>query len=113
MSKTMKLFTKTTAALVGTALLVTAAPASAQGGISSVSDLLNKVRSDAAQTESENRQREAQFRQRRDQQSALLSKARGELATLERQARSVQSTFDSNQGRIDSLTEQLLSLIHI
>ncbi len=107
MSKTMKLFTKTTAALVGTALLVTAAPASAQGGISSVSDLLNKVRSDAAQTESENRQREAQFRQRRDQQSALLSKARGELATLERQARSVQSTFDSNQGRIDSLTEQL------
>ncbi len=101
----MKIFTKTTAVVMGATLLMSAVPASAQ--INSISELLNKVRSDSAKTEQENRAREAEFRQRRDQQSALLSQARGELAALERKARSVQSTFDANQGRIESLEGQL------
>jgi len=54
--------------------LLSAAPASAQ--INSISDLLNKVRSDSAATEAANRDREAKFRQRRDQQAGLLAEAR-------------------------------------
>jgi len=55
----MKFFTKTTAALVGSAVMLSAVPASAQ--ISSVGQLLDKVRQDAAKTAQENREREAKF----------------------------------------------------
>ena len=105
MSNKMKLFTKTTAAFVGAAVMLSATPASAQ--INSISDLLNKVRTDSAKTEAENRDREAKFRQRRDQQSGLLSQARGELAQLERKAASVQSSFDANGRTISRLEGEL------
>ena len=101
----MKFFTKTTAALVGSAVMLSAMPAAAQ--INSVGQLLDKVRQDAAKTAQENRDREAKFASRKNQQSALLSTARGELAALERKANSVQSTFDANQGRISRLEGQL------
>ena len=45
----------------------------AQGGINSVSDLLNQVRTDSANTEAENRNRVAKFRQNRHQQAALVA----------------------------------------
>ena len=105
MDNKMKFFTKTTAALVGSAVLLSAMPASAQ--ITSVSGLLDKVRQDAAKTAQDNRDREAKFASRKNEQSALLSQARGELASLERKANSVQSTFDSNQNRITRLEAQL------
>ena len=105
MSNKMKLFTKTTAAFVGAAVMLSATPASAQ--INSISDLLNKVRTDSAKTEAENRDREAKFRQRRNEQSALLSQARGELAQLERKASSVQSSFDANGRTISRLEGEL------
>ena len=105
MENKMKLFTKTTAALVGSAVMLSAMPASAQ--ISSVGQLLDKVRQDAAKTAQENRDRESKFAARKNQQAALLSQARGELATLERKANSVQSTFDGNQSRITRLEGQL------
>ena len=56
----------------------------AQGGINSIGDLLNQVRNDSAKTEVENREREAKFRQRRDQQAGLLTSYRAELRKLER-----------------------------
>jgi len=105
MSNTMKLFGKTTAAIMGAAMMFTAVPASAQ--ISSVGSLLNDIRNDAAKTEQENRAREAAFRQKRDQQAGLLNQAKGELGALEAKARSVQSTFDGNQRQIDGLEAQL------
>ena len=105
MDNKMKFFTKTTAALVGSAVLLSAMPASAQ--ITSVGGLLDKVRQDAAKTAQENRDREAKFAARKNQQSSLLSQARGELATLERKANSVQSTFDGNQNRITRLENEL------
>lgn len=101
----MKLFTKTTAVLMGASLMFSVAPSSAQ--ITSIPDLLNKVRTDSAKIEQENRAREAEFRQRRNEQAALLSAARGELAALEGKARRVQVTFDANQGRIDALEGEL------
>ncbi len=102
---TMKFFTKATAAVIGSAVLLTAIPASAQ--ITSVNDLLNKVRQDAAKVEQENRQREAQFRQRQSEQQTLLQQARGELAALERQAANVERTFAANRNVIDGLKGEL------
>ncbi|WP_026941667.1 MotA/TolQ/ExbB proton channel family protein [Hellea balneolensis] len=101
----MKFFTKSTAAFVGAAVLLSAAPASAQ--INSISDLLNQVRSDSAKTEAENRDREAKFRQRANEQTAMLGEARRELAQLERKAASVQSTFDANGNTIARLEGEL------
>ncbi len=105
MSKTMKIFTKTTAVALSAAVMFSAVPASAQ--INSISDLLNKVRSDSSKTAADNQAREQKFRQRAGEQSALLSSARGELASLERKASSVQSNFDSNQRTIDRLEGEL------
>lgn len=105
MSMTMKFFTKATAAVIGSAVMLSAVPATAQ--ISSVDDLLSKVRQNADKTEQENRQREAKFRQERDQQQALLAEARGELQALENQAAVVERTFAGNQETIDGLKADL------
>lgn len=105
MSNTMKLFGKTTAAVMGAAIMFTAVPASAQ--ITSVGSLLDQVRNDAAKTERENAAREATFRSKRDQQAGLLNQAKGELNALEAKARRVQGTFDGNQRSIDKLEAQL------
>lgn len=105
MGKTMNFFTKTAVAAVAATAMLSAAPASAQ--ISSIGDLLNKVRADAAATRAENQKREAEFRAKAGEQAALLASARAELAALERQARQVQTTFDRNQGTIDNLTDEL------
>jgi biopolymer transport protein ExbB len=100
----MKTFTKTIAVALG-ATMMFAAPA--QGQINSVNDLLQKVRQDATKQASENAAREAEFKSRRDQQASRLAQARAELATLERQARAVQSTFDANQNQVIGLKAQL------
>ena len=105
MSKTMKIITKTAAVALSAAVMFSAVPASAQ--INSISTLLDQVRSDSAKTASENQAREQKFRARAGEQSGLLSSARGELASLERKASSVQSSFDANQRTIDRLEGEL------
>jgi len=100
----MNIFVKTAAAVTGAAMLM-GAPASAQ--ITSIDQLLNQVRQDAAKTEQENREREARFSQNLSTQSAELAKARSELASLERQARAAQVGFDRNQNRISNLEDLL------
>ena len=104
MRKHMNIFAKTVAAATGAALLM-GAPATAQ--ITSIDQLLNQVRNDAAQTERENREREQAFQSRVNEQSQLLNEARRELAALEAQARTVQRSFDGNRGRIENLEKEL------
>ena len=101
----MKIFSKVTVAALSAAVLFAATPASAQ--ITSVSALLDKVRQDAAKVDQENRQREQAFRQRANQQEALLGQARGELARLEGQARQVEQSFAANRAEIDRLEGEL------
>ena len=101
----MKIFSKVTVAALSAAVLFTAMPASAQ--ITSVSALLDKVRQDAAKVDQENRQREQAFRERANQQEALLGQARGELARLEGQARQVEQSFAANRAEIDRLEGEL------
>lgn len=103
--KTMKLFTKTIIIALSGLTLMSTIPAQAQ--IESVADILEKVRENSAQTEAENRQREAVFRQRRDQQQQLLRRARNDLAALERRARQLQAQFDENQNTITRLNAEL------
>lgn len=105
MNISMKFLTKATAALIGSAVMLSAIPATAQ--ITSVNDLLNKVRQDSSKVEQENRERERVFRERKNEQQSLLNQARSELATLERQAASVERTFSSNRNRIDGLKGEL------
>lgn len=107
MSNKMKLFTKITAAAMAATMMFAVTPSASAQQINSIQELLDKVRSDSATTRAENQQREADFRARRDQQASKLREARAELARLEAQARRVQSTFDTNQGRIDSLSDEL------
>jgi len=106
MEMKMTFMKKLTAAAIGSAVFLSAAPmASAQ--ISSVQDVLNKIRQDASKTEAENREREQRFRSRQGEQERLLREARAELSQLEGQAARVQRTFDANDARISTLTEQL------
>ena len=102
----MKKMTKIAAFTMSAAILMSS-PASGQ--IASIDALLQQVRSDSAKTQQENAKREAEFKARRDTQSSKLSSARAELAGLERQARSVQSTFDANERRVSALEGQLAS----
>ncbi len=104
MSKTMNIFKKTAFIALGMSALM-ASPVQAQ--IASVETLLQQVRADAAKTAAENAAREAEFRQRRDQQASKLAAEQAELAGLERQARSVERTFDANQATISGLEAEL------
>lgn len=99
----MKFFKSTLAALAGTALL--AGPAFGQ--ISSIQDLLNQVRADAAQQEQVNADRVREFQANANSQTAELQRARSELAQLESRARQVESTFTANQSQIDGLKAEL------
>jgi biopolymer transport protein ExbB len=105
MSVKMKFISKATAAVFGSALLLSAGPASAQ--INSVDALLQDIRQNAAKVQQENQAREQRFRQQANQQTSLLSQAQGELAQLERRAAEVERSFASNRSQIDRLEVQL------
>ncbi|WP_017930102.1 MotA/TolQ/ExbB proton channel family protein [Robiginitomaculum antarcticum] len=100
----MNKFVKTAALAMGGVMLMST-PASAQ--ITSIDDLLGKVRQDARQAEQDNRQRVADFEARRSEQAAILGRAKAELNQLEARARQVQNTFDANDGRIATLKGEL------
>jgi len=105
MSVKMKFISKATAAVFGSALLLSAGSATAQ--ISSVDALLNDIRQNAAKVEQENRARVQEFRQRANQQSGLLSQAQQELRQLETRAANVERSFASNRTQIDRLETEL------
>ena len=105
MSVKMKFLSKATAAVFGSALLMSAGPASAQ--INSIDALLQDIRQNASKVEQENRQRLQEFQQRANQQTALLGQARSELRTLESRAEAVKRSFASNTNQIARLEDEL------
>ena len=108
MNVKMKFIAKATAAVFGSAMLLSAGPALAQsGGITSVDALLQEIRNNSATVEQENRERLQRFQQQANRQTAELSKAQGELAQLERRAAEVERSFASNRNQISRLEEQL------
>ncbi|MEO0465717.1 MAG: MotA/TolQ/ExbB proton channel family protein [Pseudomonadota bacterium] len=91
------------AALLGLSTMATAVPANAQ----SLSSVLDAVRRDNSALSAENQQREAEFRQARDQQSALLGDARSALGAAEARGRALSAEFDANEASLDELQAQL------
>ena len=105
MSVKMKFLSKVTAAVFGSALLLSAAPASAQ--VSSIDALLRDIQQNAQKVRAENSRRVEEFRARADLQSSKLNEAKRELSTLQGRADAVERSFAGNTRRIEDLKEEL------
>lgn len=70
-------------------------------------ELLQKVRQEGAVQTEENRKREAEFVQKRNQQKALLNKAKAELTAQERITAKLTSQFESNEKVLTKLEDEL------
>lgn len=75
--------------------------------VSTISQLLDRVRSDARDAQADNQRRLEQFRANQNQQASLVSQARSQLNALEAQAAQNQEQFDANNQRIGQLDQQL------
>ncbi|MFP4519253.1 MAG: MotA/TolQ/ExbB proton channel family protein [Oceanicaulis sp.] len=99
-----------TIAAVSLAAGLVSAPAFAQAErepVSSISQLLDRVREDAREAQAENQRRIEEFRSNRDRQAALLRQAEQELAALEAEGERAQADFEENQQRIQELDAEL------
>lgn len=83
------------------------APASAQDSVATLEELLRQVREQGGASDAQNRQREAEFRQRRDQQKAILDRTRAELNAEERRSVQLKNRFDQNEVELEELSETL------
>jgi biopolymer transport protein ExbB len=89
---------------------VLAAPvlaAQEQQPVRSIQELLDRVRADSRDATAENQRRLQEFRQRRDEQSALLRQAQGTLAGLQAEAERGRVQFEANQTAIAQLDAEL------
>lgn len=75
--------------------------------VRSIQELLDRVRADSRDAAAENQRRLAEFRQRRDEQSALLRQAQGTLAGLQAEADRGRAQFEQNQVAISQLDVEL------
>lgn len=102
------LFLGLTALPVASAL---AAPRSPVGGVSSapatLSQLLNAVKADLNRQTAVDKARVRKFLVSRDQQKALLNRARGALATESARTKRMQDLFNTNEKTLESLTTTL------
>lgn len=90
------------AMLAMSAFVVSAPEVQAQ----SISQILQDIQRDSAETLRENQQREAKFRQERDSRASLLAEARRELQTLESREATIRRQFGGNRSTIDRLTAE-------
>lgn len=104
----MKPFTKSLktigiAAAFAGASMVASLPAAAQ----SLSDILNRVQQDSQEMSSESQQRLRDFQTRVNEQEALMSQARNELAVANSRGNALSAQFDAYQAEINDLDAQL------
>jgi biopolymer transport protein ExbB len=103
----MKFNLKTLAAAVAFGAALAGGAVAQQQPVSSISQLLDRVRSDVREASAENQQRLSEFRAARNQQTSLLAGARQELAALEAQADRLEAQFETNSQQVDVLAEEL------
>ena len=103
MKTTMKLL----AAAVSMGVAMTAGAFAQTQPATSLNELLNRVRQDTREASQENQQRLNEFQSSRNQQQALLSTARGELSSLERQADQLTNQYEANQVAINEQADIL------
>ncbi|WP_300541442.1 MotA/TolQ/ExbB proton channel family protein [Maricaulis sp.] len=103
----MKTTIKMLAAAVSMGVALTSGAVAQTEPAGSLSELLNRVRSDAREASAENQARLREFQQSTNQQQALLNQARNELAALRNQADNLTAQFEANQTQIDELDAEL------
>jgi biopolymer transport protein ExbB len=75
--------------------------------VTTIQQLLDRVRADARDAQAENQRRLQEFRENRNNQTALLAQARSRLNSLEADADRLTAQFESNDVRITELDAQL------
>ena len=103
----MKFNLKTLAAAVAFGAAFAGGAVAQQQPVSSINQLLDRLRSDVREASAENQQRLGEFRTARNQQTSLLAGARRELAALEAQADRLEAQFETNSAQIDVLADEL------
>jgi biopolymer transport protein ExbB len=92
----------------------TGPPPKDQPKASSLADLLKSVQGGWSGERKENREREARFKQARDEQAQLLAKAKATRAAEEARSEALESQFEANEIALttleDTLTERLGAL---
>ena len=93
---------------------LTTSPLFAQQSALTIDQLLENVEQGKVNDNSENRKREAEFRQKRDQQDSLLSEAVTTKVTEENRSTQLEAIFEVNEAELnvlqDTLTERLGAL---
>lgn len=82
-------------------------PAIAQSPVETLEELLENVRQQGSESSELNRQREQEFRARRNEQKAILDRTRAELRSEEARGERLKATFDSNERELEELSETL------
>ncbi len=96
------------AAAIAGAALTTGGIAQAQTEpASSLSELLDRIRSDSRDTTAEARRREAEFQSRQAEQQRLYDEALAELEALRAEGEELTAQLDANEVRIDQLSDEL------
>lgn len=103
----MRMFTTIGAGmLVAVAGLVSMGPAHAQG-VSSIDETLRAIQAERRAVSEENRQREARFVQRRNEQQAALATVRREVTAAETESTRLEGVRNRNALALDELRGQL------
>ncbi|MDW2080681.1 MotA/TolQ/ExbB proton channel family protein [Vibrio sp. 1640] len=100
----MKGFKTLAAGLLASLFMVSGVQAEAPKNLS---ELLKNVKSESIVESKENKAREAEFKNNRDKQAALLQQAREELAAQQSLGDQLKATFDENDKQLTELTETL------
>ncbi|HHF2913485.1 MotA/TolQ/ExbB proton channel family protein [Vibrio diabolicus] len=100
----MKGFKTLAAGLLASLFMVSGVQAEAPKNLS---ELLKNVKSESIVESKENKAREAEFKNNRDKQAALLQQAREELASQQALGDQLKATFDENDKQLTELTETL------
>ncbi|MGI3104012.1 MotA/TolQ/ExbB proton channel family protein [Vibrio alginolyticus] len=100
----MKGFKTLAASLLASLFMVSGVQAEAPKNLS---ELLKNVKSESIVESKENKAREAEFKNNRDKQAALLQQAREELASQQALGDQLKATFDENDKQLTELTETL------
>lgn len=79
----------------------------AQNAATTLEQLLQNVRQQGSESSEQNRRREQEFLERRNEQKAILDRARADLREEEARSKSLKATFDNNERELAELDEAL------
>lgn len=110
----MKLFKLASLSLVAGAIAVSAdfstgRIASADAQAVTLDQVLQAVRRERREVSQENQEREARFVRERNQQQALLTQVRNQVAAAEAESTRLEGVMEANQASINTLDEELAS----